>query len=192
VRRCVLNHSTGRDDVDRVLDWLVAAPVAEDEVPSTVVVARLETRTADLTAGWPGVVAADADELAGLPLFADVEPRVLDWVGSVATRRRVDAGETVVRQWEVDRDFYLIVNGEADVLGQEQQLGTMGAGDFFGELAALDWGASFGYPRLATVKARTDLVLLVLNDVELAELMSRVPAVDMRIRAAAAARATRL
>jgi glutamate/tyrosine decarboxylase-like PLP-dependent enzyme len=194
VRICVLNHSTGRDDVDRVLDWLLDAPVPEpEEVDSgRVRAAPLETRTADVTVGWPGVVAAEVEELQAIPLFSDVEPRVLRWVGSVATRRQVEAGQTVVRQWDVDRDFYLLLEGDADVLSQEQRLGSMQAGDFFGELAALDWGASFGYPRLATVKARTDLVLLVLTDVELAELMSWVPAVDTRIRAAAAERATRL
>jgi CRP-like cAMP-binding protein len=68
----------------------------------------------------------------------------------------------------------------------------MQAGDFFGELAAIDWGASFGYPRLATVRARTDLVLLVLSDAELAGLMASAPAVDRRIRTAAAVRASRL
>jgi CRP-like cAMP-binding protein len=68
----------------------------------------------------------------------------------------------------------------------------MRAGDFFGELAAMDWGATFGYPRLATVEAKTDLVLLVLSDAELAELMGSAPVVDRRIRAAAAVRASRL
>ena len=84
-------------------------------------------------------------------------------------------GETVVRQWEVDRDFYLLLEGDADVFSQGRLLTTMQAGDFFGELAAMDWGATFGYPRLATVRARTDLVLLVLSDAELAELMASAP-----------------
>jgi CRP-like cAMP-binding protein len=56
----------------------------------------------------------------------------------------------------------------------------------------MDWGATFGYPRLATVRARTDLVLLVLSDAELADLMASAPAVDRRIRAAASERASRL
>jgi CRP-like cAMP-binding protein len=68
----------------------------------------------------------------------------------------------------------------------------MEAGDFFGELAALDWGAGFGYPRLATVRARTDLELLVLTDTELAELMAGAPTVDTRVRAAAGTRASRI
>jgi CRP-like cAMP-binding protein len=68
----------------------------------------------------------------------------------------------------------------------------MHSGDYFGELAALDWGASFGYPRLATVRARTDLTLLVLTDAELAELMAAVPLIAARIRATAGERASRM
>lgn len=95
-------------------------------------------------------------------------------------------------QWNVDRDFYLVISGEAEVSSGDRHLTAMGAGDFFGELAALDWGASFGYPRLATVTARTDLDLLVLSDTHLAQLMRAVPGVDSRVRAAAAVRAGRL
>ena len=102
------------------------------------------------------------------------------------------AGETVVRQWDVDRDFYVVLEGEADVTTGERHLTTLRAGDFFGELGALDWGASFGYPRLATVTARTKLDLLVLTDAELAEIMRSFPQVADRVRAAAAKRAARL
>ena len=131
-------------------------------------------------------------QLRSHPLLADVEEDRLRWVATVGRPRAVAAGETVVRQWEVDRDFYLLLEGSADVFSQGRLLTTMEAGDFFGELAAMDWGASFGYPRLATVQASTDLVLLVLSDAELAELMGSAPAVDRRIRAAAAVRASRL
>src|SRR3954469_6373406 len=149
-------------------------------------------KTADVGVGWPGPVRAYVDELHSQPLLADVQDERLHWVASVARRRVVPAGETVVRQWDVDRDFYLLLEGGADVFSQGQLLTTMQAGDFFGELAALDWGASFGYPRLATVTARTDLDVLVLTDVHLAELMGVVSEVDSRVRAAAAARAGRI
>jgi aromatic-L-amino-acid/L-tryptophan decarboxylase len=189
VRVCVLNHSTSRADVDRVLHWLETAPLPD---PITAPADALETRTADLTTGWPGAVSTDMDELRRQPLLDAVGQETLRWVASVARRRHVGPGETVVRQWDVDRDFYLLVDGEADVLSGGRLLTTLAPGDFFGELAALDWGASFGYPRLADVLARTDLVLLVLTDAELAELMALAPEVDARVRAAAAERATRL
>ena len=194
IRLCVLNHGTTTSDVDRVLDWLQTAtfPGAAHAASPTTGPAVQGTKTADVGAGWPGPVAADVDLLRSQPLLADLEEDRLHWVASVGRRRYVAAGETVVRQWEIDRDFYLLLEGDADVLSQGRHLTTMQAGDFFGELAAMDWGATFGYPRLATVQARTDLVLLVLSDVQLAELMGSAPTVDRRIRAAAAVRASRL
>jgi len=194
IRLCVLNHGTSTSDIDRVLHWLRAATFpAESREPVPVAGAALQgSKTADVGAGWPGPVGAGVDELRSQPLLADVADDRLHWVASVARRRLVPAGERVVRQWDVDRDFYLLLEGAADVFSQGRLLTTMQAGDFFGELAALDWGATFGYPRLATVRARTDLVLLVLSDAELAGLMTTAPAVDRRIRAAAAVRASRL
>ena len=187
VRLCVLNHSTGPRDVEQVLDWFATAPLPRAAAAPTVQLAS----TADLTDGWPGA-GATVEEVRRLPLFAGVARDVVLQVASMARRRHVPAGETVVRQWDVDRDFYLLLRGEADVLSQDRLLTTLVGGDFFGELAALDWGASFGYPRLATVRARSDLVALVLSDAELSALMADEPLVDARIRHAAAARATRM
>ena len=194
IRLCVLNHGTTTSDVDRVLDWLQKANFAgvADAASRATGPPVHGSKTADVGAGWPGPVAADIDQLRSQPLLADLEEDRLHWVASVGRRRLIAAGETVVRQWEIDRDFYLLLEGEADVYSRGRHLTTMRAGDFFGELAAMDWGATFGYPRLATVEASTDLVLLVLSDAELAELMGSAPAVDRRIRAAAAVRASRL
>ena len=64
----------------------------------------------------------------------------------------------------------------------------LGPGEFFGELAALDWGADYGYPRLATVVAAGDLRMARLTAETLRELMGAVPEVDAAVRRAAAER----
>ena len=66
-----------------------------------------------------------------------------------------------------------------------------GKEQIFGELAALDWGSGFGYPRLATVAAASDVRLLrvpcdVLNELvrsnfELERAIDRVARERMRI-----------
>ncbi len=53
------------------------------------------------------------------------------------------------------------MEGSADVFVGDERVNSLGPGDFFGELAALDWGAGYGYPRLATVVAASPLRLLV-------------------------------
>ena len=54
----------------------------------------------------------------------------------------------------------------------------------FGEIAALDWGAGFGYPRIAEVVAAGPLKVLVYADGGLEALFAEVPAVERVIRAA--------
>ena len=65
------------------------------------------------------------------------------------------------------------------------------AGEFFGELAALDWGAGFGYARLATVTATSPLRLLVLSPRDLRALMRAIPSVARQVEAAARERLRR-
>jgi hypothetical protein len=187
IRACILNHSTTTSDVESVLRWLETAPV---EVPPHRHLA--DRKTAPVTAVWPDASGEAAQRIRAVPLLRDVDDRWVTWLANIGRRRHLAAGETVVRQWDVDRDFYLLLDGDADVFSGDRQLATMHAGDFFGELGALDWGASFGYPRLATVKARTDVTLLVLTDAQLAELMAAVPEVAARIRATAGQRASRV
>jgi aromatic-L-amino-acid decarboxylase len=190
VRLCVLNHGTAKPDVETVLRWLESAPLPPlgAAAPTTAPYPR----DAEGLAAWPVAPPAALEELRGVPLLSEVDDQWVRWVATVGRRRHAAAGEAVTRQWDVDRDFYLLLRGEADVIGADGPLATMGPGDFFGELAAIDWGASFGYPRLANVIARTDLDLWVLTDAELADLMAAVPVVDARIRETAARRSARI
>src|SRR5207237_374317 len=101
----------------------------------------------------PGIAGEAADVIRGLRLFAALEPRDVDRVARMAREVDIPAGATIVEQWEVGREFYAIVEGTARVFKDGRQIDDMGPGDYFGELAALEWGASFSYPRLATVLA---------------------------------------
>jgi CRP-like cAMP-binding protein len=66
----------------------------------------------------------------------------------------------------------------------------MGPGEFFGELAALEWGAGFGYPRLATVVARSPVRAVVLASEPFNALLREAPALAAEVRETAAARLT--
>ena len=78
--------------------------------------------------------------------------------------------------------------GTARVFKDGKPIDDMGRGDFFGELAALEWGASFSYPRLATVLATSDVRALVLPGPFFNELVRDAPSVGMTIRGAVRAR----
>jgi CRP-like cAMP-binding protein len=134
--------------------------------------------------GWLGTPEVAPAELAALPLFASLDADDLARVASWARELNVPAGEAVTKRWDAARDFYVILSGRAAVQREDAPLGNLGVGDFFGELAALDWGAGYGYARLATVTAIDPLRLLVLAPSHLAQLMAAAPAIDEIVRSA--------
>jgi hypothetical protein len=68
------------------------------------------------------------------------------------------AGHEVFHQGDRGDRFYVIEDGEADVIGDGRLIRTMGPGDGFGEIALLR-----DTPRTTTVRARTSLRLYALD-----------------------------
>jgi CRP-like cAMP-binding protein len=69
------------------------------------------------------------------------------------------AGHSVLTEGLSGPDFFIILDGEADVIVDNEVVHHLGRGDFFGEVAALD-----GKERTATIKATTRLRCLTLGD----------------------------
>ena len=98
-------------------------------------------------------MAASKEMLKKVPLFAGLDDRELAEIAASMKERRVSAGETVLEQGAGGAGFFVIDEGEADVTVDGQPRGTIGPGDYFGEIALLT-----GSDRTATVAARTDMV----------------------------------
>jgi aromatic-L-amino-acid decarboxylase len=194
IRMCILNHTSTEADVRAVLEHFAAAP-ADAPAPATAAAAvdGAATRTPEVEQGRGGQSGVhDLDRLRALPLFASLSDAQLRDVAARARRYGAEPGETIVRRWDAARDFYVIESGVLDVLIDDEHVRRLGPGDFFGELAAIDWGASFGYPRLATVTATEPATMLVLAAAELRDLMRQAPGVDRMIRDAVRERMQRL
>jgi CRP-like cAMP-binding protein len=73
-------------------------------------------------------------------------------------RRTVPAGAVLFEQGDPGGAFYVIVRGEAEIIGDGILIGTMGPGDSFGEIALVRDAR-----RTATVQARTDLGVFELD-----------------------------
>ena len=86
-------------------------------------------------------------------------------------------------KWESTRDLYAIVEGRVSAQARGGQA-HMEAGDFFGELAAVDWGAGYGYARQASVVAEEDVRVLVIPSLVVNECMRENGAFDEMIREA--------
>jgi hypothetical protein len=186
IRLCVMNHTSGPDDVTEALEWFATArrptPTAH---PGPRVLAD---RHADVRDGWAQSSEFDPATVTAIPLFAELQGGALEVVLRSARKLEVGAGETVVHRWHGTRRFYVIVAGSLEVRLGDERVRELGQGEFFGELAALDWGAGFGYARTATVAATTPSQLLVLTPAALSEVMRRAPSVASAVRAVASQR----
>lgn len=134
-------------------------------------------------------LAMDAEAMRrSAPLLAGVPGPVIESVRARAVALDVAAGEEVVRRWDSDRSFYLVISGWYDVAIDARPIRALGPGDHFGELAARDWGGGYGYTRLATVTCTEAGRLLRLASQDLQWLTDTVPAVGARLAKIAAER----
>jgi aromatic-L-amino-acid/L-tryptophan decarboxylase len=199
IRLCVMNHTSGPADVTGALEWFATAAAPESpspghppDLPSPASARELEDRNADLHGGWAEADQSVRTAVGSIPLFAGLDGEAIDVIKQSARELGFTSGQTVVHRWQGTRHFYVVISGTLEARVDSEPVRTMGAGDYFGELAALDWGAGFGYARTADVVAVDDGRLLVLAPVALAELLRRVPALDQKIRATARERMHRM
>jgi uncharacterized protein YhbP (UPF0306 family) len=85
-------------------------------------------------------------------IFRDLPEHEVETVEGQLRTVEVDSGEVVVRQGAPADKFFIIVDGEVEVVrddnGETRRLATLGRGQFFGEIAILR-----DSPRMATVRA---------------------------------------
>jgi CRP-like cAMP-binding protein/sugar phosphate permease len=127
---------------------------------STRLAAAVEAAPSLATVPVRPATLADFDRLAShLGTFARLTPEQRQAFVADATVREVPAGTRVVEVGEVASSAYFVLEGSTTAGvpedGGYRGLSTMGAGDFFGEIAALT-----GSPRTADVIAETETTLM--------------------------------
>ena len=114
--------------------------------------------------------------LRGVPLFAELpEPDLL----RIAARARlvdVAAGTEIIREGTPPDALYLVERGELAVTKRGHALNTCGPGDLLGELGVLE-----DRPRTATVTARTDARLIVVDSLAIHDLLRGSPTAALAI-----------
>lgn len=121
----------------------------------------------------------DVADLDRLPLFADLPKGEREKVASLADVVEVSAGRDLVAEGEFAYEFFVIEEGEAEVRRGGERVGTLVAGDFFGEIALLETDR-----RTATVSATTPMRLMVMHGRDFRAMTSSLPEVAERLRSA--------
>jgi CRP-like cAMP-binding protein len=112
---------------------------------------------------------SDRSRLHGVPWFAACTEEQLDDIARLAERLEVHAGELILREGRLGRELFIIMDGAATVTRSGRVVNFLGAGDHFGELAAIE-----AAPRTATVTAATDMEVLIIGPREF-EAMMEIP-----------------
>ena len=123
------------------------------------------------------------DQLGDIALFSGLGRAALRLVGSVTTGIDGPAGTVWTTEGKPGLEAFVIVDGEASVTVEGEEVAVLGPGAVFGEMALLDRA-----PRAATVTALTPMRLLVMSTAEFRSLLDRVPEIEDRVLAAKAYR----
>ena len=102
-------------------------------------------------------MAAPHELLRKVPLFAELDEQHLQRLSDEFSRRTFSAGDVIAAEGEGGRTFFVIEDGEATVSVGDRDVGTLSAGDAFGEIALIDRDA-----RSASVTASTDMTAYML------------------------------
>ena len=114
--------------------------------------------------------------LTTVPLFERCSRRDLAKIASIARDVEYPPATTVVREGDSGAELFVVVDGEVDVRKGGRKMATLGAGNFFGEMALIT-----GSPRTATVTTGTRLRALVITNRDFRKLLQGSPDIQFKL-----------
>ena len=111
----------------------------------------------------------DADHLKTIPLFSSLSDKALRTVAVFASETSVSTGKRLVHEGDYSYDLIVIDSGTADVIKDGEVIGSLGAGDVFGEMGVLA-----GAKRTADVVATSSMRLITLSKWDLKRISDEV------------------
>jgi CRP-like cAMP-binding protein len=118
-----------------------------------------------------------------VPLFSHLSRKQLAQIAKVADEIDLNEGKEMTREGATGREFFVILEGSADVRRRGRKINSLKPGDFFGEIALVT-----SVPRTATVAATSPVRALVVTDREFRHLLEESPDIKTRVMQAMAAR----
>jgi CRP/FNR family cyclic AMP-dependent transcriptional regulator len=118
-----------------------------------------------------------------VPLFSGLSKRELHEIASLADEIDLREGKVLTQQGKSAREFFVLLEGNADVSKDGRRINQLGDGDFFGEIALVSRS-----PRTATVTATTPVRALVITDRSFRRLLEESPQLQLKVLEALAER----
>jgi CRP/FNR family transcriptional regulator, cyclic AMP receptor protein len=126
---------------------------------------------------------AKTELLQRAPLFASCSKDELALIGGIADEIDLSEGKELTRQGAPGREFFVLIEGTADVVKDGEKVNALEGGDFFGEIALLHHA-----PRTATVTATSPVRALVITERSFKRLLDESPDIQRKVLVALAER----
>jgi CRP-like cAMP-binding protein len=123
------------------------------------------------------------ERLKKAPLFEGLSKKELAEVARITDDLQLSEGAVLCKEGTIGQEFFVIVDGTAEVTRKGKKVAVRGGGDFFGEIALLT-----DTKRTATVKATTPLRCFVLTRRDFRRLLDETPSVERKVMTALAER----
>jgi CRP/FNR family cyclic AMP-dependent transcriptional regulator len=124
-----------------------------------------------------------AAAMANVPLFSRCSKGELVRIAMIADEIDLPAGKTLTKEGTRGREFFVLLEGTADVRKNTRLLSPLGPGDFFGEISLVT-----DAPRTATVQTTSPVRALVITDRAFRELMRKSPEIQGKVLEAVGSR----
>jgi len=109
-------------------------------------------------------------------LFSDLDKESLNKIKSLGTTKSFTPSQAIIREGEVENEFYIILEGKVKVMQGGKILSFIKEGDFFGEMALLE-----DAPRSASIFAITPVIVVIFSRDEFKRILSFSPEVSLKI-----------
>ena len=121
--------------------------------------------------------------MAKVPLFSRCSKSELRRIAQIADEVDLRRGRTLTKEGTRGREFFIILDGTAEVRSNTRLLPSLKAGDFLGEIALVT-----DAPRTATVTATSPVRVLVITERAFRELLRNHPGIQGKILETVASR----
>ena len=123
------------------------------------------------------------EAMENVPLFSLLSKGELRRIAKLADEVDLRAGKVLTKEGTRGREFFVLLEGTADVRSNTRLLPALGPGDFFGEIALVT-----DVPRTATVTTTTPVRALVITDRAFRDLLRDSPTIQGKVLEAVAKR----